>query len=701
MRPATHISAASPVFIDPIQLHRFPMSANRTAAAAIVSSIVWLSASALEARAQTPGGASGAAPADETLVAPPDNLRIEWEVKNRFRLFRSESDFRRHVAAMRSDGVLAAEQRLARASDGHGWARDMVDNLCTDQSGRIPETCTRDGHKEHYLAPDDHPVGVAVAGSLWSGALCEWIFDDGTGPLRQFTRPCAQEARMRVRHGVTTRVSVDVGLPDGTAQRLTGEIAVRDVLIAGMGDSIAAGEGNPDKPVVLDDEGFCFRRFLSGTTSEYFRPGRAGFKGSKACDHVLASAAGNSAADWARLNARWMHAACHRSLYGYQLRTALALAVEQPHIAVTFLPIACSGSTIDLGFFNSLRARECPPTGSCPGSTVPQMTQLRDAMALAKKQRPDRNLDLILLTIGANDIWFAGLVGDVIIEPGTERTLFEKGGMITSVPEAQAVLDRSLPADFARVRAALKPYAGGNLSRVVYVSYGIPTMAGPGAVCPGGRAGFDVHPAFNVDGKRLQQVTEFVQDKFLPKMRTLATCDAPGACREPLTDRMIFVDTHQADFVNHGFCARAASDPAFDRACFSEKGESFEADPARAADGPLLCNYRPRDFRAYAPRARWIRTANDSYFTAMTYPEGISPVLKPSDLHDATWGATSTVYGGAVHPTAEGHAAMADAALPAVRARLELSAPPPVRAEPLPPLQVQHPPVQERPPLAR
>src|SRR5262245_20042767 len=52
---------------------------------------------------------------------------IEWEVKNRFRLFRNETDFQRHVAATRNDGVLGAERRLAIASDGRGWARDIVE----------------------------------------------------------------------------------------------------------------------------------------------------------------------------------------------------------------------------------------------------------------------------------------------------------------------------------------------------------------------------------------------------------------------------------------------------------------------------------------------------------------------------------------------------------------------------------------------
>jgi len=44
------------------------------------------------------------------------------------------------------------------------------------------------------------------------------------------------------------------------------------------------------------------------------------------------------------------------------------------------------------------------------------------------------------------------------------------------------------------------------------------------------------------------------------------------------------------------------------------------------------------------------------------------------------------VYGGAVHPTAEGYAAMADAALPAAATVLNLDAVPEVTAEPAPPV---------------
>ena len=138
-----------------------------------------------------------------------------------------------------------------------------------------------------------------------------------------------------------------------------------------------------------------------------------------------------------------MSAACHRSLYGYQLRTALALAIENTQIAVTFLPLACSGATIESGLFGSQGASDCPPSGRCAGTVPPQIEQLQDVLDKARKQMPSRKLDLVLLTVGANDIKFAGLVADVIISAGVERTLFNQGGHAR---------DRAAGADPARSR---------------------------------------------------------------------------------------------------------------------------------------------------------------------------------------------------------------------------------------------------------
>jgi hypothetical protein len=618
---------------------------------------------------------------------------IQWEVKNRFRLFRNEADFQRHVTA-HSDSVLASERRLEIESDGRGWARDTVERLCVDRAGKLLDVCDRDGVNENYLSPRDHRVGVTLGGTVPPNESCVWNFDDGEGPARHTTAPCIEEVKLRLRYGKPTVATVDIVLPDGTAQRVTSEIEVRDVLVAGMGDSVAAGEGNPDRAVRLSDEGFCFRR-LNGI--EYYRPGRAGFNGNKACG--LTQGDDGSGSDWARQSARWMSGACHRSLYSYQLRTALELAIESPHVAVTFLPLACSGTTVDLGFLGTLRARECPSPGTgaaCPGSVPAQITELTNLLATARRQRAERTLDLVLLTIGANDIFFAGLIANVIVEPGRERSLMSRGGILATVEDAQKILERDLPANFARVRAALKPLVGGNLDRVVYVSYGNPALAGPDTPCPGGRLGFDVHPAFSANRELLAQTVDFVTRRFLPGMKALALCEDGKSCRDPATERMTFVDRHQAAFAAHGVCAQSSDDPVFDRECFSAKGDTFQSSVTRGATDPMVCDHVASEFRPYAPRARWVRSANDSYLTAMTYPEGLPLLLQPADLHDAMWGIYATVFGGAVHPSAEGHAAMADAALPAVREVLAL--PPagiatPVRAEPLePPVQPLRPP---------
>jgi hypothetical protein len=627
--------------------------------------------------------------APQVQTGSDDSLRIEWEVKNRFRLFRNEADFQRHVAADRGDGILAAEDRLEAKSDGRGWAKDMVDHLCIDGTGKLSEFCQRDGEREVYLAPQDHRIAAKLSGGVATGATCTWNFDDGTIPPQQVTVPCGEEVRLRVRYGRATIASVGITAPDGAIQQATTEIQIRDLLLAGLGDSIGAGEGNPDRPVALSDTGFCFRGFLGGPRNEYFRPGRKGYKGDQTCGTASSDSSASHAGaseDWQRHAAQWLNTPCHRSLYSYQMRTALALAVQDPHLSVTFIPLACSGAAIDAGLLNPQRGRECGPAklGSC-ASTVPgQLAQLRELLALAQRHQPDRSLDLMLLTVGANDVKFSGLIADVILEDGAERMLFSRGGMLTTAEEAGKILDTQLPGGFTKLRAALKPLVAGNLGRVVFVSYGHPALMAKDTPCPGGRAGFDVHPAFAAESARLQRTVNFVSTQFLPKIKALALCESGTLCPDAASDRMTFVNAHQDEFAAHGFCARSDDDPAFDRECFLP-GDSFESSIVEGMKAPLACAAKASDFRPYAPRARWIRTANDSYFSAMTYPSGLPSVLQPADIHDALWGVLSAVYGGAVHPTAEGHAAMADAALPAVRNVLGLSAPAITTAPPPPP----------------
>jgi len=615
----------------------------------------------------------------------PDNaMQISWEVRNRFRLFREERDFLLHAENAQGRSILASEQALELQSDGRGWARNMVSRLCIDLAGRISEPCIRDKVRESYLAPVDHPVTARLTGEVPVGATCAWSFDDGEGP-QQSTLDCAEPVNLRARYGRATVATVEVSSGPDAPQRVTTEIRVRDIFIAGLGDSIASGEGNPDRPIALSDEGFCFRSYLGTAAAQYYRPSRAGYKGGRACE------APDTLQVWQRQSALWLNGACHRSLYSYQTRTALTLAVQYPHIAVTYLPLACTGATIADGLFGAQRARECPPTKSasaCQGTVNAQLAELREAVSAAKRRQPDRQLDLILLSIGANDINFSGLVADVIVDTPTERVLFKRSGVLGSLDDSRAALARELPQSFGRLRDALRPLVG-DLQRVVFVSYANPTLAEVGVPCAGGRAGFDIHPSFKAQPQRLANVSGYVDNEFLPHLKALALCQSGVLCRDPGADRMTFVDAHQAAFANHGFCARAQNDPEFDRECFSPTGESFDPNLVTAANQPMLCGRNAGDYRAYLPRARWIRDANDSYFAAMTYPQGLPSSSQPADIHDATWGVLSAVYGGAVHPTAEGHAAMADAALPAVASVLQLNAAPSEMTEmPAPPVVI-------------
>ena len=395
-------------------------------------------------------------PAAVQAAAPDAAMQISWEVRNRFRLFREERDFQLHAEVARGRSILASEQALGLQSDGRGWARNTVNRLCIDLQGRVSEPCTRDNVKESYLTPSDHPVTIRLTGQVPVGATCAWTLDDGDGPT-QSTFDCAEPVNFRARYGRPTVATVDVSSGPDAPQRLTTEIAVRDIFIAGLGDSIASGEGNPDRPVALAEEGFCFRSYLGMAYTQYYRPSRAGYKGGRACE------APESLQVWQRQSAQWFNSACHRSLYSYQTRTALALAVQYPHIAVTYLPLACTGATIAEGLFGSQQARECPPTKSganCSGKVSAQLAELREALTAARRRQPDRRLDLILLSIGANDINFSGLVADVIVDTATERALFRRSGVMGSVEDSRAVMARDLPQGFSKLREALKPLVG-------------------------------------------------------------------------------------------------------------------------------------------------------------------------------------------------------------------------------------------------
>jgi hypothetical protein len=599
--------------------------------------------------------------------------QITWEVTNRFRLFAEQKDFDRHVGAWRSDNsgtsksILETEQALEKQLGGGGWA-STVGRVCYDRmTGELPQSCMRDNKREDYFKPDSHLIKLKVKlPPEFSAAQCTWTV--GENPPVQ--KPCSDVvADQRVPDKKSTQARVTATAAGGLTIAADTVILAQDFLIVGLGDSIASGEGNPDKPIALTDTGFCFSRVLQFVQETFYLPGRANAVNvaEDCADHP-----GDREA-WDKAAAGWLFAACHLSLYSYQVRAALALAVENPDISVTFVPLGCTGATIQQGLLGPLEARERSLTSEAPGPRFvgAQLDQLAGYLG-AKSKTPSRLADLIFLTVGANDVNFSGLVANIIVTENPERQVAGDAHLIASPNDEQEQLKVNLKNDFGRLRTQLAPFVGGNLDRVVFVTYGDPARHQGGKDCPSSRTGFDSHPAFSVNGAELAKTIDFVEKSFLPALKSYATCDAAAGCSDPAKQRMTFVADHLVAFADHGFCASDDSDPQFDRACF-RNGDSFAGLPGGLSN-PLACRgHRASEFRPYAHRARWIRTANDSYFTAMTYPWTARSFMdNPSYIHDGRWGLTSVVYGGVLHPTAEGHAAMADAALAAANAVLKL-----------------------------
>lgn len=625
-------------------------------------------------------------PLTPSLGQPSSGIGIKWEVKNRFRLFKYEYDFAYMVRNHRRDGVLADETLLARETGGVGWASRFVKRLCVISQTSCSRIYTMPGSSlsatfnEPYLVPDYHRIGVTAEGAPL-GLLCTWKFvAEGSKGVIDIKRnqPCNSEILARVPYGKTAHVQLFVGTQAEDAQpSATTDIAVPDILIAGLGDSIAAGEGDPDREIGLAADGFCFRRFGFFDSVSYFRPSRRGYVGDRSCSGDIARA-DDDTIKWFSEDAVWMDPACHRSLYSYQVRVALTLAIENPQLAVTYIPLACSGSTIANGMLGEVQARQSDcfvNRGNCSRFVKGQIDALQKIMSAAHRIDKDRKLDLVLLTIGANDIGFAGLTANAMINHAApEFRIFGAAGLISDVQTARAAL-KTLPGQFVKLRERLRPLINNKMDHVIYVSYADPALYNNGQPCPQSRQGFDVHPAFTIDGALLRSTVEFVNDEFFPRLKAIATCESGGDCQSPAYDRMTFVDAHQAQFRNHGFCAQSMQDPPFDRGCFTRDGHSFTADPVTAPSEPMACQKPAYFFRAYASRQRWIRTANDSYFAAMSYPDANAQYLQPQNIHDPIWGAASAVYGGAMHPTAQGYAAMADAALASARRLLDLPAP--------------------------
>lgn len=592
-------------------------------------------------------------------ASPASAATIKWHVENPFRFFTDPADSEIHRATYRSLGpeekltpVLSAEHALqARHEDG--WAATMYRKTCwnwTSNSFSCPAY-------DDYINPTSHTVIADVDGIDEAANLtCTWLTaPKGGGNPRgaAVTQPCNDPFVFDAPYPAGSNVSVEIGGRD-VAQT---EVKVIDILVAGMGDSFASGEGNPDIPV----------RFSRDRAADYASPGSAG------------NLSGYPAriGDWQQIgdkkfigeNARWLDQACHRSLYSQQLRAALQLGSEDPHRAVTYVGVSCSGAEVTAGLFLRYKGNEWvpnPPALSQISAVAEAQCGKRNAEALDLPEAyhingkiPDlkgglvlrkcpqensRKIDLIFLSIGGNDIGFSRLVANAVLS--SESMLRQLGGWIGEVhgqSQASAQLSR-LDARYKSLNRAfhnLLHIPWEESDRVILTGYPGLALAGDGSeTCKDGTTGMEVFSDFQLSEQKLREGA-WIADKLHRAMRESAS-----------NYNWTFVETHRRQFIDRGICSGSS---------IAGTSAADELRLPRKINGVWL-PYNPADFHAYASRKRWFRTPNDAFMTG-NFHVAASLLQKVMKLDSLAWFQLllASTYSGSFHPTAEGHAAIADA----------------------------------------
>jgi lysophospholipase L1-like esterase len=626
------------------------------------------------------------------------NVQIVWKVSNRFRLFKDTDLFKQQETAWRQYGqhvdgrpgsaeeneklystssVLGIEHVLndrfipftnilRTKFNWRGWAAKVVDGTCWDAKARRHAAC---GGVDSYVNPKGHEIEMQLK-SLQSGGLiseynCDWHV--GAGPA--ITAPCdeAVSATLPYPDGATISVNVQGERPIGIEAR------VKDILIVGFGDSFASGEGNPDVPVELAEN----RR------SNNLYPAR-----------VNNDASGS---------AQWMDELCHRSLYSHQLRSALQIAIENPHGAVTYMGYSCSGAAVEKGILGPQQYVEyvSEQRGGSDASAHAVTGGRKDNQLywflreicidsvyntngnwVCPGNRFRRNVDYVFLSVGGNDIGFANLVGWSTLRKSVSAGLASLFGATVSADEFAANMKNILPGAYAKLAHAFEaalPLPNGGLkfdpSRIILTAYPDILVDEEGKTCVGMTKGTEEEDQFPAN----QSLDRFSSWLVVRQ----AKLDAAHAQLDTLHKRMgelaeangwTYAGRAYADrpFKGHGFCAQRRerlSDPAemlivpcwgkAARATLSCQSGIFGKGKGWRPYNPATENY------PYALRQRWVRTFNDAFMV------GNQKVLdKQGQIDEEASAANFSETTGGMHPSAEGHAAMADAILIDIRAEV-------------------------------
>ncbi len=631
------------------------------------------------------------------------NFKIEWQVVNRFRMFRDPAFFKMHENAWQQyiihvDGLRLAEddrdnfiqhssvlgsehvlndRRIAFTNllrknfDWRGWAARGDGNLCYDSEQRKHNAC---GGIEEYLNPRSHEIELWLTNTngetLPSFLKCEWRI---AGVLAT-TSECGEHVggpRIALPYPGGAEISVNVV----GEQPIIVSASTRDVLIVGMGDSFASGEGNPNLPVEFGD------------TARYHN-----LYPLRRINH-----AGGSAT--------WTDQLCHRSLYSQQLRAALQIAVENRQLAVTYLDYSCSGAGVDEGILGpqtyverTADAQVSSATASRPLSGGEKDSQIYRLLREICADKPEyeqglwrcrdnhfrRTIDYVFLSIGGNDIGFSNIVAWATLRSGVSSSVAEFFGATVSAEEFAARMRDILPDAYARLAKALEstlPVNSANdgifdPSRIILTAYPDLVTDENGHLCEADTSGgndedrfaanqsLDMFSSWLVASEDRLGAVRGQFSQLFQRMRSLAEDHGWTFAGNSYSDKM---------FEGHGFCARnpkLAGDPAEMLMIPCWGTADRDSQTCQTSWSGKAGEWRPYNPASqnfpYALRQRWVRSFNDAYMVVNQ-----KVVSRSGKIDEKTSASVFSETTGALHPTAEGHAAMADSLLLSARPMIE------------------------------
>ena len=261
------------------------------------------------------------------------------------------------------------------------------------------------------ISPATYGVTLNACGSVVIVGTYTWISSTGASVV---SRSCVVTMQLPLGlQTITLTTTPNTGQPVTSSE----QINVRDLLIVGIGDSVASGEGNPDIPGNCQTADAVSGKidFTSCDSKPIWWPEFPSPSDSPLQDPTI--------------NQNYQ---CHRSNnagsehFAHDLQAASLRG--DAHYSVTFLSVACSGASINqglLGPWNGVPPRPEDATPK-PKDLPAQIDQLRQLIGVNQATgKLLRTPDAVILTVGGDDVGFASVLTACLSGPNGRGNTFD------------------------------------------------------------------------------------------------------------------------------------------------------------------------------------------------------------------------------------------------------------------------------------